>query len=65
MLIVLEVLFALFLGAICALLCICAELLDFAADHGFPDAGRHRAAEGLDPDAEPVGAAADTEVLRI
>ena len=65
MLIVLEVVFAIFLGAICFLLSICAELLDFAADHGFPDAGRHRAAEGLDPDAEPVGAADDDEVLHI
>ena len=65
MLIVLEALFALFLGALCVLLCICAELLDFAADHGFPNAGQHRAAEGLDPDAEPVGAADDDEVLHI
>ena len=65
MLFVLEALFALFLGAICVLLSICAELLDFAADHGFPNAGRHRAAEGLNPDAEPVGAADDDEVLHI
>ena len=65
MLIVLEALFALFLGALCVLLCICAELLDFAADHGFPNAGQHHAAEGRIPDAEPVGTAADTEVLRI
>ena len=59
MLFVLEALFALFLGACCVLLGICVELLDFAADHGFPNAGQHRAAEGRIPDAEPMGAADD------
>ena len=55
---------ALLVACVC-LLGICLGLLDFAADHGFPNAGRHRAAEGLNPDAEPVGAADDDEVLHI
>ena len=62
MLIVLEALFVCLLGAICVLIGICAEV---GLDYGFEYAGRHRAAEGLDPDAEPVGAADDDEVLHI
>ena len=53
---VLEALFALFLGACCVLLGICAEV---GLDYGFEYAGQHRAAEGRIPDAEPVGAADD------
>ena len=53
---VLEVLFAPFLGVCCLLLGICVEV---GLDYGFEYAGRHRAAEGLVPDAEPIGAADD------
>ena len=56
MFIVLEVLFALFLGACCLLLSACVEV---ALNDGFEYAGQHRAAEGRLPDAEPVGAADD------
>ena len=58
----LEAFFALLIGALCLLLSI---LVEIGLDHGFPDAGQLRAAEGRIPDAEPVGAGDDGEVLRI
>ena len=57
--------FAALLVACVCLLQILQELLDFAAEHGFPNAGRRvAAARGL-PAAEPVGAADDDEVIHI
>ena len=57
--------FAALLVACVCLLQILQELLDFAAEHGFPDAGQLRAAEGHIPAAGPVGAADDDEVLHL